>query len=53
MLVPPNLILESENPIIHLMEEQKSVTSKGGTMRLGAYPCKLRKALSPSLAYGR
>ena len=29
------------NPIIHLMEEQKSVTTKGGTMRLGAYPCKL------------
>ncbi|MCS6985536.1 MAG: CTP synthase [Leptospiraceae bacterium] len=30
---------ECEHPVISLMEEQLSVTSKGGTMRLGAYPC--------------
>ncbi len=27
--------------VIHIMEEQKEITTKGGTMRLGAYPCKL------------
>ena len=35
-------------PIIDLMEDQKSTTIKGGTMRLGAYDCKLDK---DSLAY--
>jgi len=29
-------------PVIDLMKEQKSICTKGGTMRLGAYPCKLR-----------
>ncbi len=29
------------NPVITLMEEQKGVTVRGGTMRLGAYPCNL------------
>ncbi len=32
---------ETTHPVIALMEEQKSVTSKGGTMRLGAYQCEL------------
>ena len=36
------------NPIITLMEEQKAVTVKGGTMRLGAFACKIQK---DSLAY--
>ncbi len=31
------------HPVIDLMEEQKGVTQKGGTMRLGAYPCTLKK----------
>lgn len=31
------------HPVIDLMEEQKGVTQKGGTMRLGAYPCILEK----------
>ncbi len=30
-------------PVIDLMEEQKGVTVKGGTMRLGAYPCRINK----------
>ncbi|MCC8089298.1 MAG: CTP synthase [Rikenellaceae bacterium] len=30
-------------PVIDLMEEQKNITDKGGTMRLGAYPCKIEK----------
>jgi CTP synthase len=36
------------NPVIDLMEEQKKITAKGGTMRLGAYSCQLEK---DSLAY--
>jgi len=32
---------ETSHPVIALMEEQKNVTSKGGTMRLGAYQCEL------------
>lgn len=31
----------AKNLVIHIMEEQKKVNKKGGTMRLGAYPCKL------------
>lgn len=34
---------ETKNPVIHLMEAQKAITSKGATMRLGSYPCKLVK----------
>jgi CTP synthase len=30
---------QTTNPVIDLMDSQKTVTSKGGTMRLGAYPC--------------
>lgn len=40
--------LDTEHPVIDLMDEQKKVTSKGGTMRLGAYPCVIEK---DSLAY--
>ena len=31
------------SPVIHLLESQKKVTKKGGTMRLGAYNCKITK----------
>jgi len=40
------------NPVIHLMEEQKGVSRKGGTMRLGAYPCTLSKGTFAQKAYG-
>jgi CTP synthase len=33
----------AENPIIHLMAHQHSVTRKGGSMRLGSYPCMLKE----------
>ncbi|MFC1887416.1 CTP synthase [Candidatus Cloacimonadota bacterium] len=33
----------SQNKVIHLMEDQKYIEMMGGTMRLGAYPCKLTK----------
>jgi CTP synthase len=38
----------SKNQVIHIMDEQKNVDKKGGTMRLGKYPCILKK---DSLAY--
>ena len=40
-------------PVIDLMEDQKGVTDKGGTMRLGAYPCKLTKGSKVQKAYGK
>jgi CTP synthase len=39
------------NPVIDLMPEQKKITAKGGTMRLGAYPCELRKKSIAAIAY--
>lgn len=41
------------HPVIDLMEEQKGVTAKGGTMRLGAYPCQLKKGSRVAAAYGK
>lgn len=40
-------------PVIGLMEEQKNITIKGGTMRLGAYACKLTKNSIANKAYGK
>ncbi|HEX8960978.1 MAG TPA: CTP synthase [Geobacteraceae bacterium] len=40
------------NPLIHLMEEQKGLSRKGGTMRLGAYPCTIAKGTFAQKAYG-
>jgi len=43
----------TSTPVIDLMEEQKKVTAKGGTMRLGAYPCVLREGSLARHIYGR
>jgi len=40
-------------PVIDLMEEQKKVTAKGGTMRLGAYPCILKEGTLAREIYGK
>ena len=40
------------NNVIDLMEEQKSVTNMGGTMRLGAYECELRESSRVAEIYG-
>ncbi|OGV78468.1 MAG: CTP synthase [Lentisphaerae bacterium RIFOXYB12_FULL_60_10] len=40
------------HPVIDLMPEQKQVTEKGGTMRLGAYPCVLASGSKAEAAYG-
>jgi len=42
----------TKHPVIDLMEEQKGVTEKGGTMRLGGYACALRKGSKVQEAYG-
>ncbi len=44
---------QTPHAVIDLMEEQKGVTAKGGTMRLGAYPCQLKKGSKVAEAYGR
>ena len=41
------------HPVIDLMEEQRSITQKGGTMRLGAYPCVVKKGSLAAKLYGR
>ena len=42
----------TKHPVIDLMEEQKGVTAKGGTMRLGGYPCQLLAGSKTAEAYG-
>lgn len=39
---------ECKNPVIHIMTDQKVITKKGGTMRLGSYPCQIKEG---TLAY--
>ncbi len=42
---------ETPDPVIDIMEEQKRIAVKGGTMRLGAYPCKLTKNSKAAAIY--
>ncbi len=41
------------HPVVSLMADQKQVSAKGGTMRLGAYPCTLKPGSLASRVYGR
>ena len=43
---------ETPDPVIHLMEEQRSIRKKGGSMRLGSWPCKLEKGSKSEKIYG-
>ena len=43
---------DAEFPVIDLMPEQEDVEDKGGTMRLGAYPCRLTEGSRARQAYG-
>ena len=43
---------ECANPVIDLMPDQEDVTDMGGTMRLGAYPCRLEEGTLAREAYG-
>ena len=41
------------HPVIAMMEEQKKIKNKGGTMRLGAYACELKKGSKAAAIYGK
>ncbi len=43
---------QTPDPVIDLMEDQKKLQAKGGTMRLGAYPCQLNKGSLAEQVYG-
>jgi len=43
---------KTTHPVIDLLPEQKNIEDKGGTMRLGAYPCVLREGTLAQRAYG-
>ena len=42
----------TQNPVIHIMDDQIGVDKKGGTMRLGAYPCVLKEGSLAKELYG-
>lgn len=44
---------DTPDPVIDLMEEQKKITAKGGTMRLGAYPCEVKDSSLAHTIYGQ
>ncbi len=44
---------DTPHPVIHLMEEQKRIMNLGGTMRLGAFPCELKKGSLVRKGYGK
>jgi CTP synthase len=44
---------DSKNPVIDLMEDQKNIEDMGGTMRLGAYDCKISKGTLAHKVYGK
>jgi len=43
---------DSPHPVVDLMPEQKTITDKGATMRLGAYPCQLKEGTLIHKIYG-
>jgi len=44
---------DTPHPVIDIMEQQKKITLKGGTMRLGAYACELKKDTKAFEIYGK
>ncbi len=44
---------ETSHPVIDIMEGQKDITRKGGTMRLGEYPCNIAKGTRAHQVYGK
>lgn len=43
---------DTTHPVIHIMPDQNGVTDLGGTLRLGAYPCKIQKGSKAYEIYG-
>ena len=48
----PEFDEQTPHPVVHLMEDQKEVTQKGASMRLGAYQCDLQEGSISRKAYG-
>ena len=44
---------QCQHPVIHIMESQKGIDKKGGTMRLGKYPCIIKKGTLAHALYGK
>ena len=44
---------KTKHPVIDMMADQKKVKAKGGTMRLGEYPCSVTKGTKAFIAYGK
>ena len=44
---------DAQNPVIHIMEDQKKIYKKGGTMRLGSYPCVIKEGTLAYEVYGK
>ena len=44
---------KTPDPVINLMDEQKNLTNMGGTMRLGAYDCEIKKGTKAFNVYGK
>ena len=44
---------DAQNPVIHIMEDQKNIYKKGGTMRLGSYPCVIKEGTLAYEVYGK
>ncbi|SFP98410.1 CTP synthase [Parafilimonas terrae] len=45
--------LQTPDPVIDMMEEQKKIKKMGGTMRLGAYPCEIKPGTLAHRIYGK
>ena len=45
--------VNAKNPVISMMENQKNIKNKGGTMRLGSYTCDLKKGSKAAAIYGK
>ncbi len=43
---------DTKHPVVDLMEAQRGINAKGGTMRLGAYPCAVKKGTKAFALYG-
>jgi CTP synthase len=46
------LVPETDNPVVHIMPDQEGISAKGGTMRLGDYPCHPQSNTLTKQAYG-
>jgi len=44
---------DTTHPVIHLMHDQRTISAKGATMRLGSYPCRLQKDSLSHKLYGK